>query len=173
MVGDGVKNIKELAEEANLKRAVQKADRGSALCPIALDQIALDHLRRAGQGLDYVPAMGRKTCLRLSSNLAQGGLSKDMTDLAHPDVWRMARKALGAFAGLPCLGIDLIVPDIKEPFGLKNPYAVIVVNANPGIAMHHMPALGCARDAASLLADAMFPWWWDALDSGRLAKKIP
>lgn len=157
VVGDGRRSIEALARAETERRREAKARDGGALCPIALDATAQAHLARQGLDFESIPEKGRKVQLRLSSNLAQGGLSRDMTDLAHPDAIAVARAALAAFDGLPSLGIDVIVPDIRAPLGPQNPYAIIEVNANPGLAMHHMPAEGPPRDVASMLADAMFP----------------
>lgn len=105
---------------------------------------------------DHVPVKDEKIYLRLSSNLAQGGVSKDMTDEAHPSAIAIAKKTLAAFDGLPCLGIDFLTPDITADHAVT-PYAIIEVNANPGLSMHHMPAIGQPRNVASYLADVMFP----------------
>jgi len=155
VVGDGKRSIRELAREETLQRKAAKKSGDSVLCPIALDQVALDHLRRQGLNFESVPRRGQKVPLRLSSNIAQGGISRDMTDRAHPDAIGIAKQILKIFDGLPCVGVDFLTADIeKKPAPGK--YAILEVNANPGIAMHHMPAFGKPRNVASYLADAIF-----------------
>lgn len=157
VTGDGVNSIKMLAEQETSRRQRIKEKDGSALCPVALDQIALNFLRRKEIDFDYVPDRDEKVYLRLSSNLAQGGVSKDMTDEAHPSAIGIARKVLAAFDGLPCLGIDFLTPDIAVDQTVV-PHAIIEVNANPGLSMHHMPAIGRPRNVAGYLADVTFPF---------------
>lgn len=156
VVGDGLSTIEDLARAESARRVEAKQRCGSALSPIVLDEIVVDHLRSQNMLMGSVPAMRQKIVLRLGSNLSQGGSSTDMTERAHPTSIAIARRALAAFDGLPCLGIDFICPDIELPIGPSNPYAIIEVNANPGLAMHHMPAIGRPRDVARYLADAMF-----------------
>jgi cyanophycin synthetase len=156
VLGDGHSSIAELAHAESERRSEVKARHGSALCPIALDQTALDYLAEQGMDLNSIPPADTTVALRLSSNLSQGGSSRDMTDEAHPSVIAIAKQTLAAFHGLPCLGIDFITGSIHEPVSDTNPYAIIEVNSNPGLAMHHMPALGASRDAARMLAEAAF-----------------
>ena len=154
--GDGVKSIAALAEAESARRQKIKEAEGSALCPIALDDIAAGYLARRGLGFAHVPTRGEKVYLRLSSNLAQGGVSQDMTEAVHPSAIAIAQKALAAFEGLPCLGVDFLTADITADQAFT-PHAIIEVNANPGIAMHHMPAIGTPRNVAAMLADVVFP----------------
>ena len=156
VTGDGESTIRVLAERETARRLAIKEKEGSALCPVALDQVALNFLRRRHMDFDSVPARGEKLYLRLSSNLSQGGVSKDMTDEVHPSAVAIAKKALDAFDGLPCLGIDFLTPDITADQSAL-PHAIIEVNANPGLSMHHMPAIGQKRNVAAYMADVMFP----------------
>lgn len=156
VIGDGKSSIETLAQQETLRRHTAKTREGSALCPIVLDEIALNFLQNKCLDFNSVPRAGEKIYLRLSSNLAQGGLSKDMTDATHPSAIAIAKKALTAFDGLPCLGVDFLTEDITADQTLVS-HAILEINANPGLAMHHMPALGQPRNVASYLADVMFP----------------
>lgn len=155
--GDGSSTIRELARAESERRAALKSVHGGSLSPIALDSVARDFLAARALDFESVPAAGAQLALRLSSNLSQGGSSTDMTDEAHPSAIAISKRALAAFEGLPCLGVDLVVPDIAREVGEGNPCAVIEVNSNPGLAMHRFPAQGRARDVARFLVDAMFP----------------
>lgn len=156
VVGDGVRTIADLAAAETERRQAVKQAQGSALCPIALDGVVDDFLKRKGLDIRHIPKKKEKIALRLSSNLAQGGISRDMTDEVHPTALSIARRALAAFEGLPCLGIDFLTPDIAAD-QTRTPHAIIEVNANPGLAMHHMPAIGAPRNVAAHLADILFP----------------
>lgn len=160
VLGDGVSSIEKLAGRESDRRLEWKKLHGSALCPIALDEVALDYLAQMGMDFETVPGQGEKVGLRLSSNLAQGGVSEDVTDKAHPSVFALAKRALAAFEGLTCMGGDFICGDVSQEQVDGSGYAIIEVNANPGLAMHHMPGLGQPRDVAAMVADAMFPEFW-------------
>ena len=156
VVGDGARTIAELASAETERRAAVKKESGSALCPIAVDSSARSFLKNRGQSLDDVPPEGEKVYLRRISNLALGGVSRDMTEVAHPSVIRIARQILRCFSGLAVAGVDFITTDItRDQESL--PYGVIEVNANPGLSMHMMPVMGDPQPVAKYLADVMFP----------------
>lgn len=159
VVGDGVSTIAVLAAAESERRRAMKAAGPTSLCPIALDREARDHLARNGrpEAFEAVPRAGERAFLRATSNLAKGGVATDVTDALHPSVGALARRVLAAFEGLPVVGIDLLCADVSRPLAPGN-HAVIEVNSNPGLAMHHYPGEGRPRDAASLVVDAMFAW---------------
>lgn len=156
VMGDGKNTIEDLAAAETARRAKVKREQGSALCPVAIDHGAERFLKAAGRSLADIPAAGEKVYLRRISNLALGGVSRDMTEVAHVSVIRIAEAILGCFRGLPVVGIDFITPDITRDQG-GVAYGVIEVNANPGLSMHMMPAIGDAQPVARYLADVMFP----------------
>lgn len=156
VVGDGKNTIEYLADAETNRRAKVKREQGSALCPVAIDKGAERFLKSAKRSLSDVPAAGEKVYLRRISNLALGGVSRDMTEVAHPSVIRIAEKILGCFKGLAVIGVDFITPDItRDQSGMA--YGIIEVNANPGLSMHMMPAIGDPQPVARYLADVMFP----------------
>jgi len=159
VTGDGRSTIAALAEAESARRRALRAAGPTSLCPIVLDDEAREHLRRCGRtgGFDHVPAAGERVPLRLTSNLAKGGVAVDVTDELHPSVRTLAQQVLSAFRGLPIVGIDLLCADIRTPLAPGN-HAVIEVNSNPGLAMHHFPGMGTPRDVAALVVDAMFDW---------------
>lgn len=156
VIGDGKSNIEDLANAETARRAKVKQEQGSALCPVAIDNAVGRFLKSAGRSLADVPAMGEKVYLRRISNLALGGVSRDMTEVAHGSVIRIAETILGCFKGLAVIGVDFITPDITRDQG-GVAYGIIEVNANPGLSMHMMPAIGDAQPVARYVADVMFP----------------
>ena len=56
--------------------------------------------------------------------------------------------------GLDICGVDLVVPDITEPFSEGG---MVEVNAAPGIRMHHFPSEGRPRDVASEIVKLLYP----------------
>jgi cyanophycin synthetase len=156
VIGDGLHTLEELAAIETQRRAEEKRARGSALCPVAIDASVRGFLEHRGKHLSDVPARGEKAYLRQISNLALGGVSRDMTHVADPSVIRIAKEVLASFKGLAVVGIDFITTDItQEQENL--PYGIIEVNANPGLSMHVMPAIGDPQPVAKYLADVMFP----------------
>lgn len=156
VVGDGIHAIEDLAEAETARRAEEKRARGSALCPVAVDSSVRHFLEHRGRHLSDVPGKGEKIYLRQISNLALGGVSRDMTEVAHPSVIRIAKDILKCFEGLAVIGVDFMTTDItQDQSGLA--YGIIEVNANPGLSMHVMPAIGDPQPVAKYLADVMFP----------------
>jgi len=153
VIGDGSHTIQELA---TTETDYQKKVKGSALCPIVIDETVGKFLSRQGKTLETVPKKDEKIYLRLTSNLALGGISTDMTDVAHPSAIKIAQQALACFEGLPIIGVDFITPDITKDQN-KTKYGIIEVNVNPGLSMHTMPAIGKAQPVPKYLADVMFP----------------
>ena len=161
VTGDGVHTIGQLVEAANAdpRRGVGHS---RELTVIKLDADALSHLDSLGLDDHSVPAAGQVVTLRRNANLSTGGTSKDVTDLVHPDVAEVCRRA-AAVSGLDVCGIDLRLTDIAAPLhdasGHESvqPYAVLELNACPGLRMHLSPTEGRPRDVAAALIDNLFP----------------
>ncbi len=129
---------------------------------IKLDADALSHLDALGLDDHSVPAAGQVVTLRRNANLSTGGTSKDVTDLVHPEVAEMCRRA-AAISGLDVCGIDLRLTDIGAPLhdpaghGMAQPCAVLELNACPGLRMHLSPTEGRPRDVAAAVVDSLYP----------------
>ena len=113
VTGDGVHTIGQLVEAANTdpRRGVGHS---RELTKIKLDADALSHLDALGLDDHSVPAAGQVVTLRRNANLSTGGTSKDVTDLVHPEVAEVCRRA-AAVSGLDVCGIDLRLADIAAP----------------------------------------------------------
>ena len=158
VVGDGVSDIATLASVESARRVEAKRSAPSSLCPVALDEEAVRHLKSLGfaRGLSHVPARGEKIHLRGQSNLAKGGVAVDITDSVHPGIVELAMLAMRALC-LPVAGVDILCQDPSLPPASQD-LAVVEVNSNPGLAMHAYPGEGKPRPVAFHLADSMFPW---------------
>jgi cyanophycin synthetase len=152
VTGDGQHTIGQLAEIAN-----DDPRRGHGhsreLTRIRLDADAIAHLDRLGLDDHSVPEAGQIVTLRRNANLSTGGTSRDVTELMHPDVAGMCRRA-AAVSGLDICGIDLRLDDIAAPLHAGG---VIELNACPGLRMHLSPTEGTARDVASMVVDSLYP----------------
>jgi cyanophycin synthetase len=161
VTGDGVQTIGQLVAEANTDPR-RGAGHSRELTMIKLDADALSHLNTLGLDDHSVPATGQVVTLRRNANLSTGGTSKDVTDLVHPEVAEMCRRA-AAISGLDVCGIDLRLTDIAAPLhdpaghGMAQPCAVLELNACPGLRMHLSPTEGRPRDVAGAVVDSLYP----------------
>jgi cyanophycin synthetase len=161
VTGDGSRTIGQLIDRANAdpRRGIGHA---RELTRIALDEAALAHLDARGLDGHSVPGPGEIVTLRQNANLSTGGTSRDVTGDVHSDVAEMCRRAAAA-CGLDVCGIDVRLADISAPLidqdgrGELQPYAVIELNACPGLRMHLSPAEGRARDVAAAVVDRLYP----------------
>ena len=92
MTGDGAPPIAELIERVNADprrgaRPLPRADEDH------VDDVALAHLAAQRPRPGSVPAAGQEVSLRRNGNLSTGGTSMDVTDLVHPDVAELCRRA--------------------------------------------------------------------------------
>ena len=161
VTGDGVHTIGQLVATANTDPR-RGTGHSRELTMIKLDADALSHLDALGLDDHSVPAAGQVVTLRRNANLSTGGTSKDVTDLVHPEVAEMCRRA-AAISGLDVCGIDLRLVDIAGPLhdpaghGMAQPCAVLELNACPGLRMHLSPTEGRPRDVAAAVVDSLYP----------------
>lgn len=153
VIGDGNKSIANLVKDKNLIRKENPYDHKYLL---KIDAIALEVLKSQGYSANTVLELGQIAYLRKVANIGAGGDGEDVTNKIHQDFIDVAVKSSKAFQGIECLGVDLIAEDITQPASVQN-YAVIELNANCDIPIHHWPAKGDALDVASAIADHYFP----------------
>ncbi len=161
VTGDGEHAIGQLVAAANADPR-RGTGHSRELTKITLDADALSHLDSLGLDEHSVPTAGQVVSLRRNANLSTGGTSRDVTDLVHPEVAEMCRRAASA-AGLDVCGIDLRLADITAALhdpaghGPAQPCAVLELNACPGLRMHLSPAEGRPRDVAAAIVDSLYP----------------
>lgn len=106
----------------------------------SLDEI----LKKQECTLDSVPEKGRKIYIKKNSCLAEGGETRDFTDLIHEDIKKIcikATKVIGKYLG----GIDIICDDIsKSPE--KQTLNILEINGKPDLYIHYNPTYGKTRD---------------------------
>jgi cyanophycin synthetase len=151
-LGDGKHTIRDLIDLTN-KDPRRGKDHEKPLTRIPVDPIAVAILKKYGRALDDIPAETEMVVLRESANLSTGGLARDVTDEVHPSMRRICERA-AASIGLDICGIDLVVPDIRQPYSSGG---IVEVNASPGIRMHHFPSEGKARDVGAAIVDMLYP----------------
>ncbi|MCY0901899.1 MAG: cyanophycin synthetase [Firmicutes bacterium] len=154
VVGDGRRTVRDLVAAVNAEPD-RGVDHEKPLTRIPLDESALTCLSRQGWGMYDVPGHGETVYLRDSANLSTGGIACDVTERVHPSFVAVAERCARAI-GLDVCGVDLIVSDIAVPAETSG-YAVIEVNAAPGIRMHHYPSHGQPQDVAGAIVDSLYP----------------
>lgn len=160
VTGDGTSTIGQLVAKANVDPR-RGTGHSRELTRITLDSDAQSHLVSLGLDEHQVPAAGQVVPLRRNANLSTGGTSKDVTELVHPEVADMCRRA-AAVSGLDVCGIDVRLADISAPLhdpaghGPAQPCAVLELNACPGLRMHLSPTEGTPRDVAAAIVDSLY-----------------
>lgn len=148
VVGDGAKTVGQLIDYEN-QHGNRHASAMTAKKPIDADA-AQGYL---GDAFDWVPPAGEKVLVLGTSNVSRGGLSIDMTDVAHPSQKAIAEAAAGRL-GLGVAGVDIISAAIEQPYKPGGSY-ILEVEENPGLRIHHFPSEGQPRNVAGALLDAI------------------
>jgi cyanophycin synthetase len=161
VIGDGTSTIAELIDRAN--RSSDRSDTPtSPMGKIKLDDAMERYLTEQGLTLESVLESDREVFLRKVANLSSGGLSIDATSVIHPDNVVLAQDVAQHFR-LTCLGIDIITRDLSRSWKEGN-FAIIEINAAPGVFMHMKPALGQSVDVTSHILRTFF----HSGDNGRI-----
>lgn len=156
VVGDGIHTIKELIKIKN-KDSRRGDGYEKVLCKIKIDKTVRQNLAEQNLKLNSMLSKDQKIYLRKNSNLSTGGDSIDLTDATHPELKKIAVKAINAIPGLAYGGVDLMsnIDISKKP--KKNNYIILEINSSPGISMHYDPIEGKTRDVAKDIIDILFP----------------
>jgi cyanophycin synthetase len=139
VTGNGINTIEELIEEEN-KKEIRKDNARSPLTKIVPDTDMIKFLQLQNLNTASVPEDGKKIYLRRVANISAGGVSINVTDNIHPKNIELAESIAGFF-NVKCLGIDLLAEDITIPWK-DGDFAIIEINAGPGVFMHLAPAFG-------------------------------
>ena len=153
VIGDGTSTIAQLIDRAN--RSSDRSDTPtSPLGKIKLDDAMDRYLTEQNLALETVLERDREVFLRKVANLSSGGLSIDATSVIHPDNIVLAQDIAQHFR-LTCLGIDIITRDLSHSWKEGN-FAIIEINAAPGVFMHMKPAVGQSVDVTSHILKTFF-----------------
>lgn len=156
VIGDSIHNIKELIKIKN-SDPMRGEKNEKPLTKIKIDNITKQNLIEQNIKLNYIPTKGEKIYLRKESNISTGGDSIDVTDIVHPELKKIAVKAVRAIPGLAYAGVDLMTnKDISER-PTKDSYIIVEINSSPGIYPQHFPYQGKSRNVAKNIIDLLFP----------------
>jgi cyanophycin synthetase len=111
--GDGKQTISELMTAANNEQQAMPSWDRAPLYPF--DELSKACLQQAGFSLASVLPTGVWATLRPIESTNWGGLDEDYSSSLHPDNAAIACRAAALF-GLDVAGIDIISPDITQPW---------------------------------------------------------
>lgn len=111
--GNGRSSVNELVIAECAAQQQRAPWRRSGIQP--LDPIALDMLRQQSLEPNSVPPMGQFVALRRIETTAWGGVDEDVTEILHSENTDVAIRAT-RLLGLEVAGVDIISPDIRQPW---------------------------------------------------------
>jgi cyanophycin synthetase len=159
VIGDGRSTIEELIRKENRKPGRWDTPT-SPMSRIQCDEAMEQFLTQQGLSLDSVIDKDHTVYLRKVANLSAGGVSIDATRTVHPDNIILAQDIAQHFR-LTCLGIDVIAPSLEQSWK-DGSFAILEINAAPGILMHLNPAIGESVDVPSNILETFFQSGTDA-----------
>ncbi|MBD2531636.1 acetate--CoA ligase family protein [Nostoc flagelliforme FACHB-838] len=159
VVGDGYLTLVELIRQENRKPARLDTPT-SPMSKIQIDEAMELYLEEQRLSLDSVVEKGRTVYLRKVANLSAGGMSIDATQTVHDDNIILAQDIAQHFQ-LTCLGIDVITKSLAESWKSSN-FAILEINAAPGVLMHLKPSVGESVDVPSHILETFFESGTDA-----------
>jgi cyanophycin synthetase len=132
--GDGKSTVRELLKKKQTKKYKETK----------IDQALHEILEEQGIAIDSVAEQNREIFVKKNSCLAEGGETRDVTDLINPHIEHLCAKA-AKIMGKYLVGIDIICEDIhKDP--LNQPFSILEINGKPDVYIHYKPTHGETRN---------------------------
>jgi cyanophycin synthetase len=155
VVGDAQHTVEELIHLENKNNPNRSNNLRAPLALIKIDDDMASFLALQGLSMASVLPAGQKVFLRRVANISAGGLSKNVTDVIHPDNVQLVEN-IASFFRLTAMGIDVIAQDISKSWQ-EGQFGIIEINAGPGIYMHLAPAIGAPIDVPGIIMSHFFP----------------
>lgn len=109
-----------------------------------LDTTLQNILREQGFSLDHILAKEEVAYIKKSSSLAEGGETRDVTDMVHEKIASICAQAADSI-GDYLAGIDIICKDISiDP--ASQTFGILEINGKPDIYIHYNPTHGKTRN---------------------------
>ncbi|MFA7245023.1 MAG: hypothetical protein WC070_02465 [Candidatus Magasanikbacteria bacterium] len=134
VLGDGKSTVEELIKEKQ-KILKKKTPIDEALKKIVKEQ---------GFTLKQILPFGKLVSIKRNSSLAEGGETRDVTDLVHKNTAALCVKASDA-TGNYLAGLDVICDDITLDPSKQN-FGILEINGKPDIYIHYNPTHGKPRN---------------------------
>lgn len=115
-------------------------------------------LKQQGYQVDDVPMRGSQVFLLQNSNISNGGDSVDVTDDIDKSYFAIAEK-VAEILNLNVTGVDIIIPNLYQPYDPEHPEMAVVLEANynPAMLMHLFPMMGQQRRVTTKMLTMLFP----------------
>jgi cyanophycin synthetase len=153
VVGDGNSTIAELIRKEN-RKAARLDTPTSPMSKIQTDEAMELYLEEQHLSLNSVIEKDHTVYLRKVANLSAGGVSIDATRTLHPDNIILTQDIAQHFR-LTCLGIDVIAENLATSWK-SGGFAILEINAAPGVLMHLNPAVGESVDVPSHILETFY-----------------
>jgi len=148
VVGDGVRTIQELVNEANKNPARS----GPYFSKIKIDDSGMNELKWHGHTPKDVLPKGKRVTFHQKVNWSVGGTTADVTDEVHPDNVTLFERVAEALKA-PIVGIDFIIADMSSSWKNQERCGIIECNSMPFFDNHHLPFEGKPRNVAGAIWD--------------------
>jgi cyanophycin synthetase len=132
--GDGESTVESLIVKKQ-KKLAQKT---------AFDDALNEILREQGVDLKSVPEKGKEIYIKKNSCLAEGGETRDVTDIVNEEIKKICIKATRT-VGKYLSGIDIMCDDISKNTTEQN-FNIIEINGKPDLYIHYNPTHGQTRN---------------------------
>ena len=149
VIGDGSHSLLELIEAHR-----QKISQYNPANRLDLDNETRRLLSYQELSLNDIPYVGQRVVLKETSNMSQGGVAIDVTDVLHQEYSEWAQSIARVFEfGLELFAIDAICPDPRLP-----PYeASTIIEINPAPDwLHHTFSENRTHDIPGLILSSWF-----------------
>jgi cyanophycin synthetase len=132
--GDGKSSIEKLIKEK--QRSTHRKT--------PFDRTLKKILKEQGFSLSHILAVGEIASIKKNSSLAEGGETRDVTDLVNKKIISICAKASDAI-GDYLAGIDIICTDISADPD-KQVFGILEINGKPDVYIHYDPSFGVSRN---------------------------
>jgi glutamate--cysteine ligase len=150
VIGDGVHTIKELVE---IKNDDPKYYKYFNTYTIKTGEVEAQHLKEQGLNFRSIPAKNKRIFLRTNSNVGTGGDPIECFDLVDSSYKKLAEEAARVAKAKIC-GVDMMIKKPEEKATKEN-YAIIEINYNPALQMHHYPVDSKGKNVAGDVLDLL------------------
>ncbi|MFA4817816.1 MAG: hypothetical protein WC608_03815 [Parcubacteria group bacterium] len=132
--GDGKSTIASLIIEKQRKTSSKTA----------VDNSLVEILKEQTFTLKSIPEKGKEVYIKKNSCLAEGGETRDVTDMVSEDIKKTCIKATRT-VGKYLSGIDIMCDDISKTIAGQN-FNIIEINGKPDLYIHYNPTHGQTRN---------------------------
>lgn len=148
VVGDGIRTIYELVNDANK----HPARSGPYFSKIKIDDSGMNELKWHGHTPKDILPKEKRVTFHQKVNWSVGGTTADVTDEVHSDNIELFERVAEVLKA-PVVGIDFIISDISRSWKEAERCGILECNSMPFFDNHHLPFEGKPRNVAGSIWD--------------------